>query len=136
VTVSRCRLIPFPKIADVRGNLTFVEGGSHIPFAIERVYAIYNVPGGARRGGHAYRTLEEVVISLSGSFDVMVSDGEETRRFSLNRAYSGLYIPRMIWREMENFSTNAVAFVLASAHYDEGDYIRDYDTFRRDALSS
>jgi hypothetical protein len=133
--VSECRLIPLPKIADPRGNLTFLEAERHIPFAIQRVYAIYNVPGGERRGGHAYRTLNEVVVSLSGSFDVVLSDGIETTRISLSRPYTALFIPQMIWRHMENFSTNAVAFVLASHHYDAGDYIRDYEIFRRDAAA-
>lgn len=133
MTVADCRLIPLPKIADLRGNLTFLEGDRHVPFRIERVYIIYNVPGGAQRGGHAYRTLQELVIPLSGSFDVVLSDGCDTHRVSLNRAYVGLYIPRTIWRHMENFSTNGVAFVLASQHYDEADYIRDYEVFRREA---
>ncbi|MDQ3280743.1 MAG: FdtA/QdtA family cupin domain-containing protein [Acidobacteriota bacterium] len=131
--VSDCRLISLPKIADPRGNLTFVEGGRHVPFPIERAYAIYNVPGGERRGGHAYRTLEEVVVSLSGSFDVVLSDSVDTLRISLNRPYTALFIPRLIWRHMENFSTNAVAFVLASQHYDESEYIRDYELFRGEA---
>src|SRR6476661_7870432 len=120
-------LTPLPRIADIRGNLTFVEGERHIPFAIARAYAIYNVPGGQRRGGHAYRTLEEFVIAMSGSFDIVLSDGRDVHRVSLNRAYNGLFIPKMIWRHMENFSTNAVALVLASQHYDESDYIREYE---------
>ena len=126
-------LTPLPRIADIRGNLTFVEGERHIPFAIARAYSIYNVPGGERRGGHAYRTLEEFVISMSGSFDIVLSDGRDVHRVSLNRAYHGLFIPKMIWRHMENFSTNAVALVLASQHYDENDYIREYEVFRREA---
>jgi dTDP-4-dehydrorhamnose 3,5-epimerase-like enzyme len=119
-----------PRIADLRGNLTFVEGGRHVPFEIRRAYTIYNVPGGEKRGGHAYRTLHEFVIAMSGSFDVVLSDGRTNDRMSLNRAYQGLYIPPMMWRGMENFSTNSVALVLASAHYDERDYIRDYEAFR------
>lgn len=133
MSVADCRVMTLRKIADPRGNLTFLEGGREVPFSIERVYAIYNVPGGERRGGHAYRTLRETVISLSGSFDVVVSDGTDTLRFSLNRPYVALYIPTMIWRHVENFSTNAVALVLASEHYDENDYIRDYETFRRES---
>jgi hypothetical protein len=132
VSVADCRLFTLGKIADPRGNLTSIEANRDVPFSIERVYAIYNVPGGERRGGHAYRTLEEAVVSLSGSFDMVLSDGAETRRVSLNRPYMALYIPRMIWRHAENFSTNAVAFVLASQHYDERDYIRDYEIFRRE----
>lgn len=124
-------LRPLPKIADPRGNLTFVEGEKHIPFRIQRVYTIYNVPGGERRGGHAYRTLEEFVIALSGSFDLVLSDGRDVYRVSLNRAYHGIYIPSMIWRHMENFSTNAVALILASRHFEESDYFRDYELFRQ-----
>ncbi|HUR80223.1 MAG TPA: FdtA/QdtA family cupin domain-containing protein [Thermoanaerobaculia bacterium] len=135
MTLAGVRMLQLPRIADPRGNLTFVEGGQHVPFKIERVYTIYNVPGGERRGGHAYRTLEEVVISLSGSFDVVLSDGRDTQRVSLARAYYGLYIPRMVWRHMENFSTNGIALVLASQHYDEADYFRDYEIFRSEAAS-
>jgi hypothetical protein len=135
MSVSDCRLVLLPKVADPRGNLTFIEGERDFPFGIERTYLIYDVPGGERRGGHAYRTLQEGIISLSGSFDVVLSDGRDTQRVSLNRPYSALYVPRMIWRHMENFSTNAVALVVASAHYDESDYIRDYEIFRREAAA-
>lgn len=135
MTLTDCRLLTLQKIADPRGNLTFMEGERDVPFRIERVYAIYNVPGGEQRGGHAYRTLQEVVVSLSGSFDVILSDGRDTMKVSLNRPYTALYVPRMIWRHMENFSTNAVALVVASQRYDEGDYIRDYDEFRREATA-
>ena len=135
MSVAGVRMVQLPRITDPRGNLTFVEGQNHIPFDIARVYTIYNVPGGERRGGHAYRTLEEVVISLSGSFDVVLSDGRETQRVSLARAYYGLYIPQRVWRHMENFSTNGVALVLASQHYDESDYYRDYEIFRAEIRS-
>lgn len=131
MTIWDCRLMPLPKISDPRGNLSFVESERHVPFRIERVYTIYNVPGGERRGGHAYRTLHEFVISLSGSFDVVLSDGRDTQRHSLKRAYYGLYIPPMIWRHMEDFSTNGVALVLASQHYDAAEYFRDYELFRQ-----
>jgi len=132
--LGECRIISLPKIADPRGNLSLVESERHIPFRIARVYTIYNVPGGERRGGHAYGTLHEFIISLSGSFDVTLTDGRETRSFSLARAYYGLYVPPMIWRQMENFSTNGVALVLASQHYDEADYFRDYERYCRAAL--
>lgn len=128
-----CAVLPLPKVPDARGNLTFVEGMRHLPFAMQRVYTIYNVPGGQQRGGHAYRTLHEFVIALSGSFDVVLSDGAGTKRVPLNRAYIGLYVPPMIWRHIENFSTNAVCLILASDRYDEGDYIRDIEQFRREA---
>ncbi|HVE71215.1 MAG TPA: FdtA/QdtA family cupin domain-containing protein [Thermoanaerobaculia bacterium] len=126
VSVGDCRLIDLPKILDTRGNLTFVEGVKHIPFAIERVYWIYDVPGGETRGGHAYRRLDEFLISLSGSFDVVLDDGGSKRTVQLNRSYYGLFVPRMIWRHLENFSTNAVCLILASTAYDESDYVRDY----------
>ncbi len=119
-----------PKIVDPRGNLSFIEGGRHVPFAIRRVYWVYDVPGGEVRGGHAYRRNEEFVVALSGSFDVVLDDGVGGRRtFSLNRSYNGLAIGRMTWRRLENFSTNALALVLASEPYDAADYIRDYDEF-------
>jgi hypothetical protein len=131
VRPSSLQLVNFRKIPDPRGNLTPVEGGTDIPFPIRRIYWIYDVPGGAHRGGHAYRTLEEVFISLSGSFDLIVDDGRgSTIRQTLNRSYYGVYVPAMTWRELENFSTNAVCMILASQHYDEGDYLRDYAEFR------
>jgi hypothetical protein len=123
------RLIDLPKVPDRRGNLTVIEGGSHVPFAIRRTYWTYDVPGGASRGGHAYRQLEEFVVALSGAFDVIVDDGEREQRFVLNRSYFGLYIPKLTWRRVENFSTNAVCRVLASQPFDENDYIRDHDDF-------
>lgn len=123
-------LIKFPKILDPRGNLTFIEQERHIPFKIARVYWIYDVPGGEQRGGHAFREQEEAIIALSGSFDVLLDDGTAQKIVHLNRAYHGLFVPRMIWRRMQNFSTNAVAYVLASCPYDEADYVRDYEEYK------
>jgi hypothetical protein len=124
-----CRIIELPRVLDPRGSLTFIEGSSEIPFSIRRVFWIYDVPGGERRGGHAYSTLSEFIVALSGSFDVLVDDGTNQQTFSLNRSYLGLLVPPMTWRTLENFSTNAVAVALASAAYDENDYIRDHDAF-------
>ena len=124
-TVKHCRLLDFPKIHDPRGNLTFVEGDAHVPFAIRRVYWIYGVPGGEKRGGHAYRELHEVIVAVSGSFEVHVDDGVRRHSHLLNRGYVGLYVPNMIWRELDHFSTNAVCLILASARYDPADYVRD-----------
>ena len=129
--LSKCTLINLPKISDTRGNLTFIEGNKHIPFEIKRVYYIYDVPGGESRGGHAHKRLQQFIIAASGSFDVIVDDGVKRKRFNLNRAYYGLYIPPMIWRELNNFSSGAVCLVLASELYDEDDYIRDYEIFKR-----
>jgi len=129
-TIDDCRLVTLPKIVDLRGNLTPIEGGRHVPFRIRRVYWIYDVPGGEVRGGHAYRELDELVVSLSGSFDFIVDDGAHRKVFTLNRAFQGLYVPRLIWRSVENFSTNAACLILASLAYDPGDYIRDYETYR------
>jgi dTDP-4-dehydrorhamnose 3,5-epimerase-like enzyme len=128
--LSDTQVFSFPKIQDPRGNLTFVEENNHIPFPIERVYWIYDVPGGAERGGHAFLEQEEVIIALSGSFDVVLDDGCEQKTVHLNRAYTGLYVPKMIWRRMQNFSTNAVAYVLASTDYEKNDYIIDYEIFQ------
>lgn len=122
-------LINLPKIDDPRGNLTFVEQKKHIPFEIKRVYWIYDVPGGQYRGAHAFREQEEMIVALSGSFDVVVNHGVKVQRVHLNRSYFGLYIPPGLWRYMENFSTNAVAMVFSSTHYDETDYIRDFEEF-------
>lgn len=124
------KIIDLPKIIDPRGNLSFIEGGRHVPFVIRRVYWIYDVPGGQTRGGHAYRKNEEFIVALSGSFDVALDDGKERKVFSLNRSYYGLYVPRGIWRQMENFSTNALALVLSSTPFDRNDYIYDYDEFK------
>ncbi|MDZ7296135.1 MAG: FdtA/QdtA family cupin domain-containing protein [candidate division KSB1 bacterium] len=123
-------IIQFPRILDDRGNLTFIEAGRHVPFEIRRVYWIYDVPGGESRGSHAYKRLEEVIIALSGSFDVLLDDGMTQKIVTLNRAYYGLYVPNMIWRRMQSFSTNSVALVLASLPYSPEDYIRDYEAFR------
>lgn len=123
------RIIDLPKILDRRGNLTFIEGENHIPFKIKRSYWIYDVPGGETRGGHAFKQQQEFIVALSGSFDVVLDDGIEKQVFSLNRSFYGLYVPAGLWRSMENFSTNALAMVLASSEYDEQDYIRNYDEF-------
>ncbi|WP_321343389.1 FdtA/QdtA family cupin domain-containing protein [uncultured Draconibacterium sp.] len=125
------KLIELPKIEDPRGNLTFVQQNDQIPFSIERVYWIYDVPGGQIRGGHAFKLQQEVIIALSGSFDVLINNGEEEELFTLNRSYFGLYIPKGIWRSMQNFSTNAVALVLSSTQFDEADYIRNYAEYIR-----
>lgn len=119
------RLVDLPKISDPRGNLTFVEGMQHVPFEIRRVYYLYDVPGGSERGGHAHKDLHQFIIAMSGSFDVVLSAGGPRHRFHLNRSYYGVYIPRMIWRELDNFSSGAVCLVLASEHYSEADYYRD-----------
>lgn len=129
--VDECRLIDLPRIHDVRGNLTFIEADRHTPFSIERVYYLYDVPGGEARGGHAHRELQQFIIAASGSFDVVLDDGRERQRYHLNRSYFGLYMPRMIWRELDNFSSGSVCLVLASAHYNEADYIRDYAEYCR-----
>ena len=123
------KLIDLPKFEDPRGNLSFIEENKHIPFKIERVYWIYDVPGGQVRGGHAFKQQQELIVPLSGSFDVMVDDGKEQKIFSLNRSYYGLYIPAGMWRRMQNFSTNSLAVVLSSTQYNESDYIRSYDEF-------
>lgn len=120
------KVINLPKIEDPRGNLSFVEGGNHIPFKIKRVYWIYDVPGGQVRGGHAFKEQRELIVALSGSFDVIVDDGREKKIFSLNRSYYGLFIPNGLWRQMENFSTNSLAMVLSSTSYDASDYLCDY----------
>ena len=124
-----CRIIELPKIEDPRGNLTFVEADSHIPFAIQRVYYLYDVPGGSERGSHAHRELHQFIIAMSGSFDVVLEDGKQSARFHLNRSYYGLYVPPMMWRTLDNFSSGSVCMVLASARYTEADYIRDHDEF-------
>ena len=126
-----CCLISLPKISDVRGNLSFAEEENHVPFKVERVFWIYDVPGGEDRGGHASKETEEFIIALSGSFDVVLDDGVgNVQAFQLNRSYYGLYVPKMIWRQMTNFSTNSVAMVLASTRYDAADYIRDHEVFK------
>lgn len=124
-----CKIIDLPKIADPRGNLTFVENGAHIPFAIERVYYLYDVPGGSERGGHAHKALHQLIIAMSGSFDVVLDDGRKKQRFHLNRSYYGIYVCPMIWRELDNFSSGSVCLVLASNRFDEFDYYRDYEAY-------
>lgn len=124
------KIIELPKSVDARGNLSFIEGCRHLPFPIARTYWIYDVPGGETRGGHAYKLNEEFIVALSGSFDIAIDFGVGERVFSLNRSYYGLYLPRMVWRELRNFSTNSLALVLASTHFDETDYIRDFEEFR------
>jgi len=127
--IEICKIVELPKIADPRGNLTFIEGNRHIPFAVQRVDYLYDVPGGSERGGHAHKNLHEFIIAMSGSFDVVLQDGSEKRRFHLNRSYYGLYVCPMIWRELDNFSSGSVCLVLASNLYDEGDYYRDYNAY-------
>ncbi len=124
-----CRIITLPKIHDPRGNLTFIESGVHIPFDIARTYYLYDVPGGAERGGHAHKGLQQLIIAMSGSFDVIIDDGRNKMRYHLNRSYYGLYICPMIWRELDNFSSGSICLVLASNRYDEADYYRDYNAF-------
>lgn len=126
-----CKRLDLPKIADPRGNLTFVEGGQHVGFDIKRVYYLYDVPGGAERGGHAHKGLHQFIIAMSGSFDVVLDDGTKKERFHLNRSYNGLYVCPMIWRELDNFSSGSVCMVLASNRYSEDDYYRDYDQFMK-----
>jgi hypothetical protein len=129
VSVEECRIIELPKITDPRGNLSFIEGGQHIPFDIKRVYYLYDVPGGSDRGSHAHKNLHQFIVAMSGSFDLVLDDGKEKKRFHLNRSYYGLYVCPMMWRELDNFSSGAVCMVLASAHFSEADYIRDYSKF-------
>lgn len=127
--VGGCRVIDLPKIPDGRGNLTFIEGARHIPFEIQRVFYLYDVPGGASRAGHALRTCEQFLVAMSGSFDVILDDGYDKTRYHLNRSYYGLYIPPLTWREIDNFSSGSVCLALASEYYNEADYYREYDDF-------
>ncbi|HEV2421510.1 MAG TPA: FdtA/QdtA family cupin domain-containing protein [Candidatus Acidoferrales bacterium] len=129
MSLADCRILDFPRVNDPRGNLTFIEGGRHVPFEIKRVYYLYDVPGGAERGGHAHKDLHQLIIAMSGSFDVILNDGAQQKRFHLNRSYFGLYVCPMIWRELDNFSSGSVCMVLASNLYDEGDYYRDFQSF-------
>ena len=129
MTIEDVKIVELPKFADPRGNLSFVEQLNHIPFEIKRTYWIYDVPGGENRGGHAFKQNEEFIVALSGAFDVIVDDGENKKKFTLNRSYYGLYVPAGLWREMENFSTNSLALEFGSIHYDEQDYIRDYSDY-------
>lgn len=129
MSLSVCKIIDLPKISDPRGNLTFIEGNQHIPFDIRRVYYLYDVPGGAERGGHAHKGLSQLIIAMSGSFDVILDEGGEKKRFHLNRSYQGLYVCPMMWRELDNFSSGSVCMVLASNIYEESDYYRDYNKY-------
>lgn len=127
--IDDCKIIQLNKISDPRGNLTFIENGNHIPFDIERIYYLYDVPGGSDRGSHAHKNLQQFIVAISGSFDVCLDDGKSKKTFHLNRPYLGLYICPMIWRYLDNFSSGSVCLVLASRKYEEGDYIRDYSEF-------
>ena len=128
---NKVQLIQLPKITDPRGNLSFFESNKHIPFEIKRTYWIYDVPGGEIRGSHAFKESQEFIVALSGSFDVVLHDGKEETRYSLNRSYFGLYVPNLIWRRLENFSTNSLALIVSSVFYDEKDYIRDFSDFKK-----
>jgi len=129
MTIENCHIVELPKISDPRGNLTYIESGRHVPFDLARVYYLYDVPGGAERGGHAHKGLHQLIIAMSGSFDVVLDDGCEKKRVHLNRSNYGLYVCPMIWRELDNFSSGSVCMVLASNLYDEEDYYRDYDEY-------
>ena len=132
---SKGKILKLPKIEDSRGNLTFIEANKHIPFGIKRVYYLYDVPGGASRAGHAHKSIEQFIIAAMGSFDVILDDGFKRKSFHMNRSYSGLYVPPMVWREIDNFSSGSVCLVLASDLFDEQDYIRDYKTFKEAIIS-
>ena len=131
MNVSSIQITKLPRIEDCRGNLSFIEGDRHVPFRIERTYCIYDVPGGQMRAGHAYRTQQEFIVALSGSFDIVFTDGNGVKTVTLNRSYNGVYVPPMMWRQLTNFSTNSVALVLASMPFDESDYIRDFGEYER-----
>lgn len=136
MNVENCKIVDLPKIHDPRGNLTFIEGNNHIPFDIQRVYYLYDVPGGAERGGHAHKALHQLIIAMSGSFDVVLNDGVNKKRIHLNRSYSGLYVCPMIWRELDNFSSGSVCMVLASNKYAEDDYFRNFGDFMQARTST
>ena len=129
MTLADCKIIQLPVIHDPRGNLTFIESENHIPFEIRRVYYLYDVPGGATRAGHGHKVLQQLMIAMSGSFDVELDDVTEKKKYDLNRSSNGLYIPQMIWRDIDNFSSGSVCMVLASEHFQESDYYRDYEEF-------
>jgi WxcM-like, C-terminal len=129
MSIKDCSLIDLPRVNDPRGNLTFIEGGRHVPFELKRIFYLYDVPGGAMRAGHALKRCHQFIVATSGSFDVILDDGSERKRFQLNRSYYGLYVPPLVWREIDNFSSNSVCVVLASEAYDESDYYRDYEDF-------
>jgi hypothetical protein len=130
MSLSQCRIIDLPKITDTRGNLTFIEPRKHVPFDINRVYYLYDVPGGESRGGHAHKDCEQFIIAANGSFDVILDDGHERKTFPLNRPYFGLYVCTKVWRELNNFSSGSICLVLASELFSEADYIRDYSAFK------
>lgn len=130
MSLQQVKLLQLPKILDDRGNLSFFENKNQVPFDIQRVYWIYDVPGGEFRGGHAYQDLQEVIIALSGSFDVVLNDGKNEQKFSLNRSYTALYVPKMIWRHLENFSTNSLALIVTDKLFEEAQYIRDFQEFK------
>ncbi|WP_123694481.1 sugar 3,4-ketoisomerase [Delftia acidovorans] len=130
MSLQHCKIIDLPKVEDPRGNLTFIEAGQHVPFDIRRVYYLYDVPGGSHRGGHAHKCLHQLLIAMSGSFDITLDDGRTKFKYHLNRSYYGLYIPPMIWREIDNFSSGSVCLVLASDHFMEDDYYREYGDFK------
>jgi dTDP-4-dehydrorhamnose 3,5-epimerase-like enzyme len=127
--IEQCRIIELPKISDPRGNLTFVEANRHIPFDIKRVYYLYDVPGGSERAGHGHKQLQQLFIAMSGSFDLLIDDGHEKKKYHMNRSYYGLYVCPMIWRNLDNFSSGSVCMVFASDYYDESDYYREYQDF-------
>ncbi len=129
MNIRGCKMLDLPKISDPRGNLTFIEYPKHIPFEIKRVYYLYDVPGGAERGGHAHKELQQLIVAMSGSFDIVLDDGVNKERIHLNRPYFGLLVNTMVWRELDNFSSGSVCMVLASIPYDESDYYRDYEEF-------
>lgn len=133
IPITEPQIINLPKILDERGNLSFFENSRQIPFEIKRTYWIYDVPGGETRGGHAFKKQQEFIVALSGSFDVVLHNGKEEQRFHLNRSYYGLYVPNMIWRSMENFSTNSLALIVSDCKYDEADYIRDFESYTKHA---
>ena len=131
MSIEQCHIIDLPKVTDPRGNLTFIEGGRHLPFDIKRVYYLYDVPGGSTRAGHGHGTLQQLILAMSGSFDVLLDDGRTKRKYHLNRPYYGLYVAPMLWRDIDNFSSGSVCMVLASDYYDGGDYFYDYQEFLR-----
>lgn len=135
MSIDQCRMIELPKIGDPRGNLSFIEGGRHVPFEIKRVFYLYDVPGGETRAGHALKSTHQFIIAASGSFDLILDDGKERQIISLNRSWRGVYVAPMVWRELVNFSSAGVCLALASHYYDADDYIRDYEDYKRAAGS-